>query len=481
MDLRRFALAARTRWWIVVAGIVLGVGAAAGLTATQTAQYRSTVTFYVGTPASPTQSYQAALYGQQLVNSYVKLLGSTELARRVIADAGLHASPTAISAKISGTAELNTVLVTANAVDSTPAGALRLTRSIAAVFGPMVSGLTNDPTANRPTVVLSVVSGPTPPEKTAPKRTLNYGLGFLVGLVLGLGVATLREFLDTSIRSDDQLAAAGLQPLGSLTRVRHRGAAPLIVGPLRRSVLAEEVRQLRTGLQYAHFDRSLEVIAVVSPEPLEGRTVVAINVALAYAEAGHRTLLIDADFRRPRVADYLDLKETTGLAEVLRHKVLLAKAVQRWGDTELDVLTAGTLPSYPGPLLSSPEMVAFVAQAREHYDTVIIDTPALGPVSDGMSTMLQSDGALMVVRHGRTTRDQLQRVLDTLRPIEAPIIGAVRTMARRPRRYAKRVEGRYLRSDEAAVDPYPDSKRQLGLPAKQAKHEASRRSGTTVG
>ena len=128
---------------------------------------------------------------------------------------------------------MNTVLLTASATDSTPAGAVRLSSAVAAVFGPMVSSLNNNynTTASKAPVVLSVVSGPTSPVKVAPRRMLNYLLGILVGLVVGLALAALRELLDTPVRSDEQVAAVGTGVLASISRIQRLGRRPLTGRP----------------------------------------------------------------------------------------------------------------------------------------------------------------------------------------------------------------------------------------------------------
>ena len=458
MDVRGFFLAVRNRWWVVILVTVIGAAAAVGITSRQAKQYSSSVTFFVATPsAEPGQAYQANLYAQALVNSYVKLLSSDELARRVIAQAGLHATPHAVAGKISGTAGLNTVLLTASATDSTPAGAVRLSSAVAAVFGPMVSSLNNNynTTASKAPVVLSVVSGPTSPVKVAPRRMLNYLLGILVGLVVGLALAALRELLDTSVRSDEQVAAAGTGVLASISRIQRRGPLPLIVGDLDRSILAEEMRQLRTSLQYMQMDRPVKVIAVVSSEAAEGRSTVAINLALAFAEADRQTLLIDADLRRPRIAEYLGIEGAVGLSDVLAQQVDLDTALQTWGEEKLHVLASGSLPPHPSELLGSRQMADLVARLRSEFDTIIIDTPPLRSVTDGVIAGLLSDGAIVVVCNGRTSRAQLGRALQALRAVDVPVLGAVRNMvpSRRPGRSAY---GAYVatRPSDAAADEH---------------------------
>jgi capsular exopolysaccharide synthesis family protein len=447
VDVRGFFLAVRKSWWVVILVTAIGAAAAVGITSRVAEQYSSSVTFFVATPsAEPGQAYQANLYAQALVNSYVKLLGSDELARRVIAQAGLDATPHAVAEKISGTAGLNTVLLTASATDSTPAGAVRLSSAVAAVFGPMVSSLNNNynTTASKAPVVLSVVSGPTSPVKVAPRRMLNYLLGILAGLVIGLALAALREVLDTSVRSDEQVAAVGTGVLASISRIQRPGPLPLIVGDLDRSILAEEMRQLRTSLQYMQMDqlpraarlafitraeeRPVKVIAVVSSEAAEGRSTVAMNLALAFAEVDGQTLLIDADLRKPRIAEYLGIDGSVGLSDVLAQQVDLDMALQTWGEQELHVLASGSLPPHSSELLGSHQMADLVARLRSEFDTIIIDTPPLRSVTDGMIAGLLSDGVIVVVRNGRTSCAQLGRALQLLRAVDVPVLGAVRNM-----------------------------------------------------
>ena len=454
MDVRGFFLAVRHRWWVVILATVIGVVAAVGITSREAEQYSSSVTFFVATPsAEPGQAYQANLYAQALVNSYVKLLSSDELARRVIALAGLDAAPHVVAAKISGTAGLNTVLLTATATDSTPAGAVRLSSAVATAFGPMVSSLNNNynTTARKAPVVLSVVSGPTSPVKVAPRRILNYLLGILAGLVVGLALAAVRELADASVRSDEQVAAAGTGVLASVSRIRSHWPLPLIGGGRDRSILAEEMRRLRTSLQYMQMDRPVKVIAVVSPETAEGRSTVAINLALAFAEAGRQTLLIDADLRRPQIAEYLGIEGGVGLSGVLAGQAGLDTALQTWGEQKLHVLASGPLPPYPSELLGSRQMADLVARLRSEFDTIILDTPPVLPVTDGVIAALLCDGAIVVVRNGRTSRAQLGRALQALRAVGVPVLGAVRNMVPL-RRSGRSAYGAYVapRSDAAA-------------------------------
>ena len=176
----------------------------------------------------------------------------------------------------------------------------------------------------------------------------------------------------------------------------------------------------------------------MSSEAAEGRSTVAINLALAFAEAGRQTLLIDADLRRPQIAGYLGIEGAAGLSDVLTQQAGLDTALQTWGEQKLHVLASGPLPPHPSELLGSRQMADLVERLRSEFDTIILDTPPLRPVTDGVTAALLCDGAIVVVRHGRTSCAQLDRALQVLRAVDVPVLGAVRNMVplRRPGRSA---------------------------------------------
>jgi capsular exopolysaccharide synthesis family protein len=269
----------------------------------------------------------------------------------------------------------------------------------------------------------------------------------------------VRELRDKSVRSDEQVAAIGTGVLASISRIRRYWPLPLARGG--RSILAEEMRQLRTNLQYMQMDRPAKVIAVVSSEAAEGRSTVAINLAVAFAEADRQTLLIDADLRRPQIAEYLGIEGAAGLSEVLAQQVHLDSALQTWGEQELHVLASGSLPPHPSELLGSRQMADLVARLRSEFNTIIIDTPPLRPVTDGVTAALLCDGAIVVVRNGRTSRTQLGRALQVLRAVDVPVLGAVRNMVPR-RRPGRSTYGAYVApppSDAAADEHGPRTTR----------------------
>src|SRR5680860_397476 len=167
---------------------------------------------------------------------------------------------------------------------------------------------------------------------------------------------------------------------------------------------------------------------VTSSVPEEGKTTTATNLAITLAQAGQKVMLVEADLRRPKVAGMLRLESAVGLTTVLVGRVDLREAIQDHSVPNLSVLTSGALPPNPAELLQSLAMGEVLTRLRAEYDVIIIDAPPLLPVTDAALLASQSDGALIVVRHGKTTRDQLRHAIERLDSVDARALGVVLNM-----------------------------------------------------
>jgi capsular exopolysaccharide synthesis family protein len=430
VDLRGYVRAIRKNWWIVVACVLLGAGAATFMNLRATPQYQSKVEFFVSTPtADGGNALQADQYAQRRVNSYVGLLTSERLAERVLADTGLTRSVASVQRSISASADLNTVLLSATVTDSSPDASLAIASAVANDLGPLVDQYDDrgDGSAN---VELNVISGPTlNSTPVSPKTKTNLALGLAAGLVVGIVLALLRELSDTSVRSPNALQSLTGRPvLGVLNYDRRAKRAPLELDSRARSVRAEAFRQLRTNLQFVDLGSPVHVLVVTSSVADEGKSSTAVNLAVAIADSGRSVVLIEADLRRPRVAEYLGLESSVGLTNVLVGQAQVEDVLQPWGRGALTVLPCGTIAPNPSELLGSPEMSRLLERLRERFDVVVLDTPPLLPVTDAAVAAAQADGALLVVRHGKTSRNQITQSLESLEAVGARTLGTVLNM-----------------------------------------------------
>lgn len=267
----------------------------------------------------------------------------------------------------------------------------------------------------------------TPAAPVSPRPVVNIGLGAVLGLLIGLGLATLLEKLDTTIRSPEALReAAGAASLGIVHYDPGAVKRPLVTELDSHSPRLESFRVLRTNLQFLDVDEKSNIFAVTSPLPGDGKTTTAINLAITLAQAGRRTLLLEADLRRPKIADYLHLEPTVGLTTVLIGLANVEDVTQPFANAAgLDVITSGVMPPNPAELLQSNAMKMLLADLRTRYDVVIVDAPPILPITDAALLAAAVDGAILVAHHGKSTKDQASQARSRLDSVDAKLLGTV--------------------------------------------------------
>ncbi len=439
--------------------------------------YASSVTFFVNTPADANSSlYQNDQFGQKRINTYVQMISSDQLADMVVSASGVDLSPAQVEKKLTAKGDLNTVLLTATVTDTSPARSLALARAVSTQMVDLVAEFETPPGSNTSAVNLKVVSGPTlNPTPVSPRPVIDIGLGLVVGLLLGLVAAVLRDLLDTSIRSTTALAQVTKVPvLGVIPFDSSARRSPVLTDANARSVRAESFRRLRTNLQFVDVDSPVKVIALTSAVPGEGKSTTATNLAVTFAEMGKRVLVIEGDLRRPRLSQYFGLDSSVGLTNVVAGQVSLIEVLQPWGSASLMVLPSGSIPPNPSELLGSAAMIELIASARRTFDTVIIDTPPLLPVTDGAIVAAHTDGAVLVVRQGKTTRHQVTLALAALSSVDARVLGIVMNMARSSTddRYASVYESEFKKPTTSELEK-PKAKRGLRWSRSKSRSQPS--------
>jgi capsular exopolysaccharide synthesis family protein len=204
--------------------------------------------------------------------------------------------------------------------------------------------------------------------------------------------------------------------------------APLIVHDAPQSPRAESFRALRTNLQFVGTHATTRSFLVTSAMPSEGKTTATANLAIALAESGTRVLLVDADLRRPRVADVMGIEGAVGLTDILIGRAEIDDVVQPWGRGGLDLLAAGSIPPNASELLGSEAMRALLDSLSSAYDVVLIDAPPLLPVTDAAVVSKLVSGVLVVAAANRTRGQQLSLALDSLDRIDSKVLGVILTM-----------------------------------------------------
>ncbi|PZR94304.1 MAG: hypothetical protein DLM67_12745, partial [Candidatus Nephthysia bennettiae] len=272
-------------------------------------------------------------------------------------------------------------------------------------------------------VVLSPAVAPGVP--ISPKPMLNALLAALGGLALAVGLTLLLEHFDSSIRTDEQLVEhTGLRPLGHIPFARgNRGQKELVV--LRKdSYLVEPYKALRTNLLFSTLEREPKAIAVTSATPREGKSRIAANLAIALAQAGRHTLLIDCDFRRPVQHRLFGRQRNVGLADLIVGEVSEAEVILPVDTVpNLYLLSSGSSPHNASELLDSIGMRTLLGRVSEAFDHVILDTPAVNVMADGLVVGRNAEATLLVVEHGRSRYQAVRKAREALDNVGARVVG----------------------------------------------------------
>jgi non-specific protein-tyrosine kinase len=249
-----------------------------------------------------------------------------------------------------------------------------------------------------------------------------------------VAAAVLRDQLDTTVGGAGDLEGlSGSVPLGVIPFDSDTKASPLVIAD-QFSGRAEAFRTLRTNLQFADVDNPPRLIVVTSALPSEGKTTTACNLALTLALSGSRVILVDGDLRKPMAGTLLGIDSGAGLTNVLAGQHALDDVVVRVQRDLLAVLPSGPTPPNPSELLGSQHMATLLQTLAGRYDVVVIDAPPLLPVTDAAVLSTLADGALLVVRNGKTRRDDAERALKALAAVNAKMLGSVLNCAPRVRR-----------------------------------------------
>ncbi|KYH44494.1 polysaccharide biosynthesis tyrosine autokinase [Branchiibius sp. NY16-3462-2] len=425
----------RRHWKVIIAATLAAIAVMFVWDLFQPRVYQASSSGYV--TAGPSQNLSEASFGDQLAKSratsYVDVAQSRAVAERVIDDLNLQTTPAALINQISVEQPTDTVLLRISANASSPEQAQAIANAWVKALAAQVKQIEGSSANSLRVDVVDPAQLPSSP--VSPNTKLDLIIAGIVGLLAGIGLAMVRSQMDGRLRDPNKVREQfGVPVLGSVPQnsqlSKSEQRIPIVVGEGVRTdteglITAEAFLKMRTSLQYMNVDRTLRVIVVSSPNPDDGKSTVAANIAASVALSGERTLLVDADLRRPSVATGFGLLDGAGLAEVLAHRVDLADVLQEAPETpNLSVLAAGLTPPNPSEMVGSKAMKALLDDLSQEY-FVVIDAPPLLPVTDAAILGTQVDGVVVVITAGKTLDHQLETSLRSLREVHADILGVV--------------------------------------------------------
>ena len=433
MTLQDYLRVLRKGWVLIVVGLLLGVAVGSALAIVATPQYQSQTRIFVSVQtdsSSPGELIQGNSYAQQKVSSYVAVVSSPAVLDPVIEQLGLDTTAASLESKISAAATSGTTIISIIATDPDPQVAANIANATADSFQKVANDL-EEPTGGGPSLVKVQTIQPAEPasQPASPNLASNIGIGALLGLVIGIGAAFLRSALDTRVHGRHDIEALTDVPiLGGTTYDPEATKYPLIVQSDPRNPRAESFRALRTNLRFVNLDHDNRAFVVTSSIPGEGKSTTTANLALALAETGARVVLVDADLRLPKLAEYMGLEGAVGLTDVLIGRAALGDVLQRWGTKDLFVLPAGQVPPNPSELLGSEAMVGLLQALNDQVDYVLLDSPPLLPVTDAAVLSNLTAGAIVVAAAGKVKKTEVVAGIRNLHQTNSKVIGIIMTM-----------------------------------------------------
>jgi capsular exopolysaccharide synthesis family protein len=267
-----------------------------------------------------------------------------------------------------------------------------------------------------------------PRRPVLPNTRRDLTLSLLLGCALALGLAFGFEYLDSRIKTPDELKAhLGLSFLGLVPAVpdKQTDGEVLLLSPTTPPGFGEAIRAVRTAVIFSSAEEGARSVVITSTAPGEGKTLVSTNLAASLAQAGQRTLIIDGDMRRPRVHDVFSRPQEPGLSNVLVGTSRLRDAIRPTNVPALSVLPAGHIPPNPAELLGSTRYLEFLEELRHDYDWIIIDAPPVMAVTDAAVLANSASGVVFVVGAEMTSRRNAVSAIEQLQAVRARFIGGV--------------------------------------------------------
>lgn len=473
MELRYFLKVIRKRWVSVTVGLLVTVALASAAMLLATPRYTATTRMFFGVQGgqSVTDLAQGSTFAEKQMASYAQVATSPLVLDSVIRRLGLDVTPDQLAEVVVATPPADTVIIDISASDADPEQAARISNAIGEQLATVAGELSPERSDGSQSVKATrLAAAAVPTESSSPRVLRNLVFAGFFGLLAGLVAAIVRQGADTKIRNEQDLRqVTDATLLGAISFSELVPANPVLMRDDKYGTQSEALRRLRTNLQFVNIasggPRSL---VITSSIPGEGKSTTALNVAVAFADAGNRTILIDADLRRPSVAKYLGLEGQAGLTTVLIGRAAVEDVVQPFENGMLDILTAGEIPPNPSELLGSSAMHDLLTSLTERYDMVLIDSPPLLPVTDSVVLSKATGGTLIVAGVDRIHAPQLRTALESLETVGGKVVGIVLNKVSRrestPYAYAY---GYGYSSERRPTDPVDGNQVQANIESKK--------------
>ena len=474
IDIQRLLNALLNKVWLIaIAAVLCAVLSFVGTFLFITPKYQSSAMFYVNNNAVSLGETSLSISSgdisasRGLVQSYIVILNTRETLKDVIDYAGVDCTYNQLKSMITAEAVDSTEIFRVVVTSPDPQEAAKIAGAISYILPKRISSIIEGTSAK---VVDAAVAASSPSSPSYVKNTL---LGFALGLALSVAWVVLRELMDITIRTEEDIVQSCDDPVltavpdmeihskgGSYygygrkhvyDKLGDRSGKTELVGGNISFAAAEAYKLLRTKLQFSFADEAdCRVIGVSSALSGEGKSLSAVNLAYSISQLGKRVLLVDCDMRRPSLADKMPIRKTPGLSDFLSGQIQADKLLQLCGirndEHAFHAISAGRTPPNPMELLSSARMEKMVDRLRQNYDYIILDLPPVGEVGDALAVAKLTDGILLVVRQNYCDRIALNSTIRQFAFVDARILGIVFNCTTEfGSRYGKKYQQKYYK------------------------------------
>ena len=367
---------------------------------------------------------------QKLATTYSEIAKSELVLNQVIENLGLHTDVKSLSKNLTIKPVDDTSILSITVKDADARLSAVIANEIAGVFSKEVASIFNIENVKQ----LSVATTPDAPANNTLTRDLI--LATVIGGLAVAGFAFLRFYLDDTVKhNDDTEKTIGLPVTGCVSRSEIKVKQPgseLVVDKLPKAIVSENIKSLRTNLQFASVDKDLKTVLVTSVNAGEGKSFVSANLAISFAQADKKVLLVDCDLRKGRLHKMLGIANTSGFSNLLTSDLRnLGKYVRPTNIKNLDVITCGAYPPNPSELLASKKNKRLIKMLSSYYDVIIFDGAPVGGLADSVILSSLVDETIIVVKDANTSRADLVGVKDALNKVGAQVAGVVFNMVNR--------------------------------------------------
>lgn len=364
--------------------------------------------------------YDDVMLNQRLVKTYSEIIKSRSIADKVINSLGLTMSHIDFAKKVQVNSVSDTEVIEIRVRDNNPQLAARITDELSKVFIEKIVTMIN--IDNIQILDRAVI----PDIPVSPKPVLNIIVASFLGVMLGIGVVLLMEYLDSTMKTlEDVKKYLSIPILACIPYVNTKKYSIKLVTYYEPKCHVSEIyRMLRTSINFANVDTELKTIVVTSSGNGEGKSTSVSNLAISMVRMGYRVLLVDADLRNPSIHTIFNIDNNYGLTNVLMGGKI-EYMVQGISSLPIDILPSGSLAANPSEMLGSNRMKWFLEECKKDYDIVLIDSSPIGLVTDSAILSSICDGTIMVVAAGEVQIEEVIKSKELMDKVRGKILGVV--------------------------------------------------------